>query len=97
VETCSRHEKELARIATLQEKFEIQWKSNEATSNRPITFPDEQGEVEGFSIWVRKAVRRHIANGGAIKDRDVVNFSIKPRFEAWRYARMKAYGNHYRI
>jgi hypothetical protein len=53
--------------------------------------------VEGFSIWVRKAVRRHIANGGAIKDRDVVNFSIKPRFEAWRYARMKAYGNHYRI
>lgn len=94
---CSRHEEELARIATLRANFEIQWKSNEATSNRPITFPDELGEVEGFSIWVRKAVRRHIANGGAIKDRDVVNFSIKPRFEAWRYARMKAYGNHYMI
>ncbi|CAM6033685.1 unnamed protein product, partial [Sphagnum compactum] len=58
-----RHEEELARIATLRAKFEIKWKSNEATSNRPITFLDELGEVEGFSIWVRKAVRRHIANG----------------------------------
>jgi hypothetical protein len=52
-----------------------QWKLNEATSNRPITFPDELGEVEGFSIWVRNAVRRHIANGGAIKNNDAMNFS----------------------
>jgi hypothetical protein len=52
-----------------------QWKSNEATSSRPITFPDELGEVEGFSIWVRKAVHRHIANGGAIENSDAMNFS----------------------
>jgi hypothetical protein len=84
-------------IIPLRAEFEIQWKSNEATSNRPITFLDELGEVEGFSICVRKAIRRHIANGGAIEDNDVVNFSIKHRFEAWRYVRMKAYGNHYRI
>jgi hypothetical protein len=76
---CSRHKEEFAWITTLRAEFEIQWKSNEATSNRPITFLDELGEVEGFSIWVRKAIRRHIANGGAIEDNDVVNFSIKHR------------------
>ncbi len=50
-----------------------------------------------MATWVRIVVRNHIADGGKIEDMDVMQLSMKPQMSASRYAKVKAYDNHYRV
>jgi len=50
-----------------------------------------------LTTWVRIAIQNHIADGGRIEDMDVMQLSMKPQMTASRYAKVKAYDNHYRV
>jgi hypothetical protein len=50
-----------------------------------------------LATWVQVAIWNHIADGGRIEDMDVMQFSMKPQMTTSRYAKVKAYGNHYRV
>jgi hypothetical protein len=67
------------------------------TGHTPVQFPVELIEVFNLSNWIRNAIRTYIANGGTIKNKDVMHLLMKPKSIALRYTKMKAYGNHYRV
>jgi len=46
---------------------------------------------------VQGAIRNDIADGGKIKDMDVMQLSMKPQMIASRYAKVRAYNNHYKV
>jgi hypothetical protein len=50
-----------------------------------------------LATWVRAAIQNHIANGGKIENMDVMQLSMKPQMITSRYAKVRAYGNHYRV
>jgi hypothetical protein len=83
-------------VNNLREKFQSQWQRDASTTGTTIQFPDELSEVTELATWVRIAVQNHIADGGKIEDMDVMQLSMKPQMTASRYAKVRAYGNHYR-
>jgi hypothetical protein len=50
-----------------------------------------------LATWVRAVVRNHIVDGGRIEDMDVMQLSMKPQMTTSRYAKFRAYNNHYRV
>ncbi len=42
-------------------------------------------------------MRTHMADGNVLDEVDAYHLSIKPNFDASRYTRMKAYGNHCKV
>jgi hypothetical protein len=50
-----------------------------------------------LATWVRVAVRNHIANGGKIENMDVMQLSMNSQMTTSRYAKIRAYDNHYRV
>jgi hypothetical protein len=83
-------------VNNLRAKFQSQWQRDALTTSTTIQFLDELSEVIELATWVRIVVRYHIANGGKIEDMDVMQLSMKPQMIASRYAKVKAYNNHYR-
>jgi hypothetical protein len=47
-----------------------------------------------LATWVQIVVRNHIIDGGKIEDMDVMQ---KPQMNISRYAKVRAYDNHYRV
>jgi len=43
--------------------------------------------------WIRNVIRTQLAEGNILDDMDVYHLSMKPKFEAFKYTKMKAYGN----
>jgi hypothetical protein len=54
-------------------------------------------KVTELATWVQVIVQNHIPNGGRIEDMDVMQLLMKPQMTASRYAKVKAYDNHYRV
>jgi hypothetical protein len=50
-----------------------------------------------LGTWVRIAIRNHIGDGGRIEDMDVMQLLMKPQMTFSRYAKVRAYNNHYRV
>jgi hypothetical protein len=84
-------------VNNLRAKFQSQWQRDASTIDTTIQFLDELLELTELATWVRIAVRNHIANGGKIEDMDVMQLSMKPQMTTSRYAKVRAYGNHYKV
>jgi hypothetical protein len=50
-----------------------------------------------LATWVQGVIKNHIADGGKIKDMNVMQLSMKPQMTASRYAKVRAYNNHYKV
>jgi hypothetical protein len=50
-----------------------------------------------LATWVGVALRNHITNGGKIEDMVVMQLSMKPQMTTSRYAKVRAYDNHYKV
>jgi hypothetical protein len=47
--------------------------------------------------WVRDAISSHQVAGGSNIDPDLIYLSIPPSFKAFKYSKMKEYGNHFQV
>jgi hypothetical protein len=75
----------LARITSLRAKWEAQWHRGPATTWRPVEYLTELGEVQDLATWVCEQIMNHIAQGGQIKDMDLMHLPIQLQFYASRY------------
>jgi len=62
-----------------------------------VEYLTELGEVQDLATWVHEQIMNHIAQGGQIKDMDLMHLPIQPQFYASRYTWIRSYGNHFRV
>jgi hypothetical protein len=47
--------------------------------------------------WAQVAIQNHIVDGGKIENMHVMQLSMKPQMITSRYAKVRAYNNHYKV